>query len=119
MKKWKISVCLAVFPFFFLSCSEPVSVTKHEPVIRSLDLSRTLLYVEEFITVQADVRDEDSGDRLTYQWEATGGLFTNPNNNPTQWHAPDTPNTYTITLKVTDGYFRVEKSADVEVVAKP
>ena len=102
-----------------MACSEPVSETKHEPVIKSVDVSRTRLYTGEFITVQADVRDEDKGDKLTYLWEATGGMFTNPNNNPTQWHAPGAADTYTITLKVSDGYFRVEKSRDVEVVTKP
>jgi hypothetical protein len=119
MTRWTIFPLLTISAFSLLTCSEPLSETKHQPEIRSMNFSRTLLYVEEFITVSADVRDEDEGDKLSYQWEATGGIFTNPNNNPTQWHAPKTADSYTITLKVSDGYFRIEKSTQIEVVAKP
>jgi len=102
----------------FFACSEPVSVVKHKPVIHSITLSRTRIYVDEFITIQADVTDKD-GDELGFTWSADGGTFINPKNNPTQWHAKADPGTYTINLSVTDGTFIVEKSAQVQVISHP
>ena len=107
---------ISLFLFLFLACSEPVSVVKHKPVIRSITLSRTQIYVDEFITVQADVADEDK-DELSYTWSADGGIFINPKNNPTQWHAKTEPGTYTINLSVTDGTFIVEKATQVQVIS--
>ena len=101
-----------------LACSTPVSQVIHKPVIHDISLSRTQIYVNEFITVQADVSDKD-GDELKFTWESNGGSFTNPHNNPTQWHAGSKVGTFTITLKVSDGSFTVQDSRTVKVLAKP
>jgi hypothetical protein len=100
-------------------CNEPVAVTLHVPVIHSLSVDRSQIYVQEFVTLQAEVTDQDKGDQLTFQWSATGGTFTNPANNPTQWHAPTIPDSYTLILIVSDGTFEVADSTTVKVLPRP
>lgn len=98
------------------ACSDPVSQELHKPVINSISFDRSQIFVNEFITVTADVSDKDN-DPLVYTWSANGGTFTSTKNNPTQWHAGSTPGTYTLKLSVSDGTFTVEKSKDIKVVS--
>jgi hypothetical protein len=107
-----IALCLLT------GCSEPVSEKAHMPIIRSFGFSRSHVYIQEYIEVQASVTDSDKSDKLTYKWSATGGIFTNPTNTLTQWHAPDIPDNYTIKFTVSDGYFSVDTSGVVNVLAK-
>ena len=98
-----------------LSCSQPVEVVRHSPEIKSLIADKGVVYVNEFITLQAEVVDKDKDDALVLEWTATAGKLTNTKNNPTQWHAPSAAQTVTITLTVSDGYFEVSKSLDIVV----
>jgi len=44
----------------------------------------------------------DSGDVLTYAWEANGGVFAEPTQPSTNWTAPVGADTYQITITVRD-----------------
>ena len=99
------------------ACSEPISEKAHPPVIQSFALSRSQVYVKEYIEVQTVVKDLDKGDKLTYEWSADGGLFANPHNPYTQWHAPAQAGHFTIRLQVSDGFFIADTSAAVQVIA--
>jgi len=112
-----------LFVWFFLAgailtCSQPVEVVRHSPEIKSLTADKGIVYVNEFITLQAVIVDNDEDDELVLTWTATAGTLTNTKNNPTQWHAPSTPQTVTITLTVSDGYFETSKSLEIVVKAK-
>lgn len=107
-----------IYLILWSSCNQPVEIVRHAPVIHSIILSRTIIYPNEFIDVKADVSDEDKGDQLSYLWESTCGHFNNIHNNPTQWQAPDYPDTCTITLTVNDGYFEVSRSISITVIKK-
>ena len=103
---------------FFFSCDQPIEIIRHAPIIHSINLSRTILFPDEFIIVEADVTDEDEGDELSYLWQSTNGQFVEIHNNPTHWYAPDYPDTCTLTLTVSDGYFKASKSALVYVISQ-
>ncbi len=118
MKIFSTIVWLGIFPVLF-SCSEPLSETKHVPEITSLSLSRTQVYEGEFIDVQATITDVDKSDKHTFLWSADAGRFTNAKNNPTQWHAPEQTGDFSITLQVSDGFFQVDSSTAVRVLAAP
>jgi hypothetical protein len=105
-----------LIPLLFC-CSEPVSQPAHAPVIQSFGLSRSQLYTREYIDVNAVVIDADKGDKLNFTWSATGGVFANPKNILTQWHAPAAPGRYTIQFKVSDGYFVADTSGMVTVLS--
>jgi hypothetical protein len=45
---------------------------------------------------------EDVADTVTYTWTATAGAFTSANSRTTQWEAPQTPGTYTLTCTIDD-----------------
>ncbi|MBN2001599.1 hypothetical protein JW935_28920 [candidate division KSB1 bacterium] len=115
----KILAKLLFFLPLLFFCSEPLSETKHVPEITKFSLSRTQLFVREYIDVQASIKDVDKSDKHTFLWSADGGRFTNANNNPTQWHAPEQPGDFIISLQVSDGFFRVDTSATVKVLAAP
>ena len=53
------------------------------------------------ISIECTAADPD-GDELTYQWTATGGDISGQGPTAT-WAAPETVDTYTITVKVIDG----------------
>jgi len=71
------------------------------PVISSLEAERDLVAPSSSPKIECAAFDAD-GDVLTYSWSATGGGFfgTGP---IVTWIAPDTPDTYAVTVKVTDG----------------
>jgi hypothetical protein len=100
---------------FLLSCSDPASEQLFKPVINSISFDRSQIYINQFITVQANVTDED-GDPLKYAWTADGGTFTSATNNPTQWHAGAQAGTFTLTLSVSDGTFSVSDSRQIKVI---
>jgi hypothetical protein len=103
---------------WILTCSEPVKVVRHAPEIKSLTADKTIVYVNEFITLQANVVDEDKEDELSFEWSTTAGNLINTKNNPTQWQAPPTAQTVTISLMVSDGYFETSKTLDIVVKAR-
>jgi hypothetical protein len=53
-------------------------------------------------TLSSTVYDPD-GDRLSLQWSAPAGSFSNPTGGRTIWTAPATSGPVTITLRVDDG----------------
>ena len=118
MKRIYLVFILPVLLLSAVRCGESVKVVQHEPVIESITASRTLVYPKEFVTIVAKVTDKDKNDKLDFKWTATGGKLTNENNNPTQWHAPDSPGTFTITLSVFDGVFEVKDSIEIKVIAR-
>ena len=111
----RYTLLLPVLLAVLFACSNPVAEKIYKPEINSISFDRSQIYVKEFITVQAGVTDKDK-DELSYNWTADGGTFTNPKNNPTQWHAGSTAGTFTITLTVSDGTFTVEKSKTIKVI---
>jgi len=113
MKK-TLLVCFSLVGVI-LFCSQPVEVVRHSPEIKSLTADKGSVFVGEFINLRAVVEDKDEDDELLLTWTATAGTLTNTKNNPTQWHAPSTPQRVTITLTVSDGYFEVSKSLDIVV----
>ena len=103
--------------FFLLYCSDPVRLEQHKPIIHSISFDRSQIYIREFITIHAVVTEKDN-DVIQYTWMADGGMFTNAHNNPTQWHAPAQPGTFTITLTVSDGVFTVSDAKQIIVISK-
>lgn len=106
---------ILVISLFLFSCSDPASEQLSKPVINGISFDRSQIYVNQFITVQADVTDKDR-DPLKYKWTADSGIFTNAENNPTQWHAGPNTGTFTITMTVSDGTFSVSGSKQIKVV---
>ena len=54
--------------------------------------------------ITAYAKDPD-GDSLSYEWlvSSGGGVLKGSESNPVKWATPDTPGTYNISVKVTDG----------------
>ena len=109
---------IAIIIILFTSCEEPTRIVKHAPVIHAIHLSRTIVNPNEYVNIEAHVTDEDKGDKLSFLWQCSNGHFNNTKNNPTQWFAPDSPDTCTILLTVSDNYFEVSESAEI-IVATP
>ena len=78
-----------------------MEILRHPPVIHSISASRTIIYPTQFIDIEANVSDEDEEDTISFLWESMcEGHFVNMYNNPTQWYAPEYPDTCTTTLTV-------------------
>ena len=114
----KIILKITIILLYLYSCDQPVEIVRHPPVIHAINLSRTIIYPKESIDIEADVTDEDQADKLSYLWQATSGHFVNQHSNPTQWYAPDQPDSCMISLTVNDGYFEVSKSTIIVVVRR-
>ena len=71
------------------------------PVIESLTASAVAIYTEETINLAVLASDPDN-DELTYLWSANGGSFSSPTTTATEWTAPLTADTYTLTVTVDD-----------------
>jgi len=114
MKK-KLCLLQIAGMMFLLNCgNDPVQIVQHEPVIHSVSVSRTIVYVEEYVDVNVNVNDEDK-DELFFTWTCTSGSFTNAQNASTQWKAPTTPDTAYLTIEITDGTFTVSDQMKVVV----
>ena len=71
------------------------------PVIISLEAEKDCLCAAESCEIRVVAYDPD-GDDLSYAWSATGGDIFGEGSMAT-WTAPDSPQTYTIIVKVADG----------------
>jgi len=78
------------------------SDTNRNPEIAGIGLSANDLYTLTEYEISTAATDPD-GDNLTYKWSVDGGVLSNPNINPTNWETPGFPETYHITVKVSDG----------------
>ena len=112
-----VLLIIVVVLFFSGNCDQPTEIVRHAPVIKRINVSRTMVYPNEFVDIDADVYDEDNGEDLTYLWQSTSGRFVNVRNNPTQWQAPGQPDSCIILLTVNDGYFEAAKSTVIVVIA--
>jgi hypothetical protein len=72
------------------------------PVIDGLLVSSLTVAPEEVVRLEVRAHDPDSGDVLTYAWEANGGVFAEPTQPSTNWTAPVGADTYQITITVRD-----------------
>jgi len=71
------------------------------PVISSLEAEKDSVTPSGSCEVKCIASDPD-GDNLTYTWSVTGGTFSGAGPVIT-WIAPDKPDTYALTVTVTDG----------------
>ncbi|MFC2145524.1 Ig-like domain-containing protein [Actinomycetota bacterium] len=76
--------------------------TNHNPVIAGIGISANDLYTLNEYEISTAATDPD-GDSLTYKWSVDGGVLNNPSINPTKWETPGFPETYHITVEVSDG----------------
>ena len=96
--KWPfVLVVLTLCTVLFVSCVEP----NNPPVVSKLQPEKDLVSPSGESIVVCVASDVDD-DHLSYTWSATGGDFSGVGSVIT-WTAPDTPGTYTITVKVADG----------------
>ena len=96
--KWRLMVItLTLCAILSSSCIQPNSY----PVIRSLQAQQERVTPSGSCQVECTAFDAD-GDSLIYAWSATGGILSGEGP-VASWTAPDTPGTYAITVKVTDG----------------
>jgi len=86
------------------------------PIISSLEAEKPYLYAGEDAGFKVYACDPD-GDDLSYEWSATAGNISGEGAAAT-WTAPQTPQTCTITVKVSDGRGgEAEMTLSREVVA--
>ncbi|HAJ95147.1 MAG TPA: hypothetical protein DCP02_02825 [Actinobacteria bacterium] len=76
--------------------------SNHAPVIAGIGISANDLYTLTEYEISAAATDAD-GDPLTYKWSVDGGVLSDPDANPTKWETPGFPETYHITVEVSDG----------------
>ncbi|MBN1349169.1 hypothetical protein JXJ21_07160 [candidate division KSB1 bacterium] len=114
--KYLMQVVAIISITFCLNCDDPVQIIQHEPVIQSIALDRTIVYVKEFVNVAVTASDADD-DKLLYTWSSASGKFTNKNNASTQWQAPAAADTAILTIDVSDGTFTVSGQKTVIVKA--
>jgi hypothetical protein len=76
--------------------------TNHNPEIAGIGLSANELYTLTEYELSTAATDPD-GDSLTYKWSVDGGTLSSSTSNPTKWETPGFPETYHITLEVSDG----------------
>jgi len=90
-------------------------IENHPPTIQSLHINGSDIVVSDSYEVECLAFDPD-GDELTYEWSASGGNLSGQGRTVT-WTAPDTPDSYTITVKVSDGQGGEDvASLDIEVL---
>ena len=96
---WLGLAALALCTIFCGSCA-PANGT---PVISSLEAERDLVAPSSSCKIECIASDPD-GDSLTYTWSASKGNFSGADEGKpvTIWMAPDTPDSCTITVMVTD-----------------
>jgi hypothetical protein len=71
------------------------------PVIDSLKAEKDYLFAAESDEIHV-VAHDPNGDELSYEWQASGGDISGQGETAI-WTAPDSPDTYTIAVRVTDG----------------
>jgi hypothetical protein len=76
--------------------------TNRPPEIAGIGLSANDLYTLTEYELSTAATDPD-GDSLTYKWSVDGGTLSSSTSNPTKWETPGFPETYHITVEVSDG----------------
>lgn len=71
------------------------------PIIDSLEAEKDYLCTTERCEIRV-VAYDPNGDELSYEWQASGGDISG-HAETAIWTAPDSPNTYTIAVRVSDG----------------
>ena len=96
--RWRLSLAaLTLCTILSSSCIQP----NNYPVISSLQAQQEWVTPSGSCQIECIAFDADD-DSLTYAWSVTGGILSGEGAVAT-WTAPDTPGTYAITVKVTDG----------------
>jgi hypothetical protein len=80
----------------------PPPYANEAPVIESVVASPTSVQTDGSVSLNASVRDPNTGDTLTLAWTASGGTFSAPTGATTSWTAPSSAGVQTLTLTVTD-----------------
>jgi PKD repeat protein len=93
------------------TCSTNITVNPPAPTCVSITANPSTVVVGGNVTLTGNT----SGTVTSYSWTASNGAFTFPTNNSTNWTAPGTPNTYTVTLTVSNvtGSSTCNKTIDV------
>jgi hypothetical protein len=95
---WRLGlVALMLVAILASSCT----LLNKAPVIDSLKAEKDYLVTAESSEIRVVAHDPD-GDELSYEWQATGGDILGRGQTAI-WTAPDSPGTYTIITRVTDG----------------
>ncbi|MFQ6617895.1 MAG: ammonia-forming cytochrome c nitrite reductase subunit c552 [Fidelibacterota bacterium] len=104
----RLTVLMALFTIilfvFMWGCEKEVEkIVTPEPVIKITSLTATPDSVgvgkRATLIVVATTKEADT---LIYRWEALEGTFTDPENDTTEWIAPDKVGLFDITVHVTD-----------------
>jgi len=74
----------------------------HVPIVNSITANPVTISAGVTVTITVSATDEDVGDVLTYVYSCTGGTISGTGNTVT-WIAPDTAETYTVSVYVNDG----------------
>jgi len=92
----------------------PQNSLNNPPVITSLSVNRDSVTTGGVVRVSCVAYDPD-GDRLTYIWSSSGGIF-NGSGAEAQWVAPGIVGAYKLRVDVADGFHFVTDTTFVEVV---
>lgn len=75
--------------------------------------------IQEYTETGSVILVRPNGDLLTPRWSASGGTLDTEVGSAVQWHTPEEPGLYEVTLIVSDGVVRMGQRLIVEVVAPP
>ena len=93
---WRFSLVVLTLCTIQSGCVQ----SNHSPVISSLETEKDLVEPSDSCEIKCAASDAD-GDNLTYTWSATGGTISSVGPVAT-WTAPDTCESYVITVVVAD-----------------
>jgi hypothetical protein len=82
--------------------SAPPPFSNEAPVLDSLVANTTSVAPGGTLSLTATAHDPNSGDTLSFAWSAPSGSFSTSTQASTQWTAPTTQGSVTLTLKVSD-----------------
>jgi len=101
---------------FIVGCGSdiPTTISNETLKVNGLNATQSSIGIGETTTIEASV--DYSGDTtvLMYTWTATGGKVVG-NSNRVTYEAPNTPGTYSISVKVTDGAISSGDTIDIVV----
>ncbi|HGJ66040.1 TPA: hypothetical protein ENS27_11725 [bacterium] len=111
-----IIVFLLIISLCFIGCGEDVNnILSPETLnVTALNTSQTTIGVGDTMTVEADFTYSGDITVLMFTWSATGGKIRG-SGSTVVYEAPNTPGSYSISVKVTDGAISSGKTVTVRV----